>query len=51
MKVDTKKLYTQSAYGREIGESPQMIKYWVNTKKLKTVEINGAVLIIKEEEK
>lgn len=46
--IDPEKLYTQSEYGRLIGESPQVIKYWVSNKKVKTLKIKGGVLIIKE---
>lgn len=46
--IDTKKLYTQSEYAKLKGLTRQRINQLVKSKDIKTVEINGAVLIIVE---
>ena len=48
LKVDRTKLYTPTAYSKIVGESVQLIKYWMKQGKIKTVKIEGATLILKE---
>ena len=43
--IDTTKAYTPTAYAKLVGESVQLIKYWMKTEKVKTVKVNGATLI------
>jgi len=45
LKIDRTKLYTPTAYAEKVKKSPQLIKYWMKTGKLKTVKIEGANLI------
>jgi|TARA_R110000744_G_scaffold282556_5_gene394244 hypothetical protein len=40
-KVNPEHLWSLSDYGRLIGESPQIVKYWVKVKKLNSVKIRG----------
>ena len=45
LKIDTTKTYTPTAYSKKVGESVQLIKYWMKIGKVRTVQINGATLI------
>ena len=47
LKIDRTKLYTPTAYAKLVSESVQLVKYWMKTNKVKTVKIEGAVLIYK----
>ena len=46
VKVDIRKLYTQSAYAKLIGKTRARVNQMVKAKELKTVDITGATLII-----
>jgi predicted transcriptional regulator len=46
MKVDTNKLITQSAYARELEVTPAAVNKMIHSKRVKTVEIKGATLIL-----
>ena len=39
-------LYSLSEYGRLIGESPQLVKYWARVGKLESVITNGGRMIL-----
>jgi hypothetical protein len=45
LKIDTTKAYTPTAYSKKVGESVQLIKYWMKTGRVKTVKVHGAVLV------
>ena len=45
LKIDRTKTYTPTAYAKKVGQSVQLIKYWMKIEKVKTVSINGAVLV------
>ena len=45
LKIDATKTYTPTAYANKVGESVQLIKYWMKIGKIKTVNINGATLV------
>lgn len=44
-KVNPLHLYSLSEYGRLIGESPQLVKYWARVGKLESVLTNGGRMI------
>lgn len=46
LKVDQTKLITQTEYAKKIGVTPQRVNQLVNEKKLRTIEILGATLIL-----
>lgn len=45
LKVDRTRLYTQSEYARKVKLTPARINQMINEGLLKTVKINGTVLI------
>lgn len=45
LKIDRTKLITQSAYARLKGISKQRVNQLVKAKEIKTIAINGAILI------
>ena len=45
LKIDVTKTYTPTAYAKKVGESVQLVKYWMKVGKVRTVKINGAWLI------
>ena len=45
LKVDRTKLFTQAEYARKKGVDRSRINHMIRDKKLKTVDINGAVLV------
>lgn len=45
LKVDRTKLYTQQAYASKIGKTRGRVNQMVKANEVKTVKINGAILI------
>jgi hypothetical protein len=45
-KIEVKKLWTQAAYAKKVGLSRARINYKALRGQLKTVKINGAILIV-----
>lgn len=48
IKVDIRKLFTQAAYAKHVGLTRARINQKVRAKEVKTVQINGAILIIED---
>lgn len=38
-------LYTKTAYAKKMGESIQVVNYWIKTGKIKTLLVNGTTLV------
>jgi len=45
-KINPEHLWSLSEYGRLIGESPQLVKYWAKVKKLISVKTRGGNMIV-----
>lgn len=44
-KIETEKLITQAAYAKKIGLTRGAVNHMIRDKRLKTVQIQGAVLV------
>tara|TARA_R110000772_G_scaffold204040_1_gene314213 strand:- start:678 stop:872 length:195 start_codon:yes stop_codon:yes gene_type:complete len=50
-KVNPLHLYSLSDYGRLIGESPQLVKYWVKVEKLESVQTQRFKMVLHDPKK
>ena len=48
MLVESTKLFTQTAYAKHVGLSRVHVYRLIKAKKLKTVEVNGIILVLSE---